>query len=118
MMKRKVFEATGYFERSISHGEERRYFLSASKVFSCVLINENLINYGNGKRAFGQNGLSADLLQMEMGELKNLVYAYRALDMPFFTCCNAIIFSLMKFVRRLCIVYITDPLKPLVSGKK
>jgi glycosyltransferase involved in cell wall biosynthesis len=118
MMKRKVFETTGYFERSVSHGEERRYFLSASKVFSCVLINENLINYGNGKRAFGQNGLSADLLQMEMGELKNLVYAYRALDMPFFTCCNAIVFSLMKFVRRLCIVYMLDPLKPLVSGKK
>jgi glycosyltransferase involved in cell wall biosynthesis len=118
MMKRKVFESTGYFERSISHGEERRYFLSASKAFSCVLINENLINYGNGKRAFGQNGLSADLLQMEMGELKNLVYAYRALDMPFFTCCNAIIFSLLKFVRRLSIVYITDPLKSSVSGKK
>ncbi len=111
MMKRKVFETTGYFERSISYGEERRYFLCASKVFSCVLINENLINYGNGKRGFGQSGLSGDLMQMEIGELRNLLYAYKILNMPFFTCCNAIIFSLMKFARRLCIVYIADKFK-------
>ncbi len=118
MMKRKVFETTGYFERSISHGEERRYFLCASKTFSCVLINENLINYGNGKRAFGQGGLSADLLQMEISELKNLMYAYKTLDMPLFTCCNAIMFSLMKFMRRLCIVYVVDPVKSLTYEKK
>jgi len=112
LMKIKVFDAIGYFEKSISYGEERRYFLHASKVFSCVLINENLINYGNGKRGFGQTGLSGDLMQMEIGELRNLLYAYKVLNMPLFSCCNAIIFSLMKFARRLCIVYITDRFKP------
>jgi len=118
MMKRKVFDAVGYFERSISHGEERHYFLRVSKLFPCVLMNENLINYGNGKRAFGQSGLSANLTQMQMGELRNLVYAYRALDMPLVTCCNAIIFSLLKFTRRICIVYIADVFKPPVYEKK
>jgi glycosyltransferase involved in cell wall biosynthesis len=118
LMKRKVFEATGYFERSRSYGEERQYFLRASQSFSCILMNENLINYGNGKRAFGQSGLSGNLLQMEIGELRNLVYAYRVLNMPLFTCCNAVIFSLMKFARRLCVVYITDKLKPAAYGKK
>ena len=82
-----------------------------------MLMNENLINYGNGKRAFGQSGLSANLMQMEIGELKNLVYAYRVLDMPLFTCGNAIIFSLLKFVRRIFIVYTVDIFKP-ASGKK
>lgn len=111
LMKRKVFEATGYFERSISYGEERRYLLQASTAFSCVLMNENLINYGNGKRGFGQGGLSGNIVQMEVGELKNLIYAYKVLGMPLFTCCNAIIFSLMKFTRRLCIVYVADKIK-------
>lgn len=118
LMKRKVFDAVGFFERSFSYGEERNYFLRASKTFSCVLINENLINYGNGKRGFGQSGLSGNLIQMEIGELKNLVYAYRVLDLPFFACCNAIIYSLAKFMRRIYIVYVTDKFKPSVSEKK
>ena len=112
IMKRKVFDAVGYFERSISYGEERHYFLRVSKIFPCMLMNENLINYGNGKRAFGQSGLSANLMQMEKGELKNLVYAYRVLNMPLVTCCNAIAFSLLKFMRRVCIVYVGDVFKP------
>jgi glycosyltransferase involved in cell wall biosynthesis len=118
MMKRNVFEAVGYFERSRSHAEERHYFLRISTLFSCALINENLVNYGNGKRAFGQSGLSGDLLQMEMGELKNLVYAYKELNMPLFTCCNAIIFSLVKFVRRIFIVHVSDAFKASAYEKK
>ena len=118
LMKRKAFETIGYFERSKLYGEEMQYFLRVSKAFPCMLINEKLINYGNGKRGFGQSGLSANLLQMEIGELKNLVYAYRILDMPLFTCCNAIIFSLMKFMRRLCIVYIADKFKSGAYEKK
>ena len=117
IMRRKVFEAVGYFERTISYGEERHYFLRVSKTFPCMLMNENLINYGNGKRAFGQSGLSANLMQMEIGELKNLVYAYRVLDLPLITCGNAIIFSLLKFVRRIFIVYTVDIFKP-ASGRK
>ena len=118
LMKRKVFDAVGYFEKSISYGEERNYFLRISKNFPCILMNENLINYGNGKRAFGQSGLSANLLQMEIGELKSLLYAYRVLGMPLLPCCNAIIFSLAKFMRRLCIVYIADTFRPAPFEKK
>jgi glycosyltransferase involved in cell wall biosynthesis len=118
LMKRNVFDAVGYFERSISYGEERNYFLRVSKTFPCMLMNENLINYGNGKRGFGQSGLSGNLMQMEMGELKNLVYAYRVLDLPLFTCCSAIIFSLAKFMRRVCIVYTIDIFKPKAFEKK
>ena len=111
IMKREVLDQTGLFERSISYGEERHYFLRASTAFSCVLLNENLINYGNGKRGFGQQGLSANLIQMEIGELKSLVYAYKALHMPLFVCCNAIAFSLLKFLRRVYIVRVADKLK-------
>jgi len=118
LMKRKVFEATGYFDRSMSYGEERRYLLQASTLFSCVLMNENLITYGNGKRGFGQSGLSGNIVQMEIAELKNLVYAYKVLGMPLFACCNAIIFSLIKFMRRVGIVYVTDKFKPPAYEKK
>ena len=118
LMKRKVFEDTGYFERSVSYGEERRYLLQASATFSCVLMNENLINYGNGKRGFGQSGLSGNIVQMEIGELKNLVYAYKVLGMPLLTCCNAIIFSLIKFMRRLYIVYVSDKFKSASNKEK
>jgi glycosyltransferase involved in cell wall biosynthesis len=118
IMKRKVFDAVGFFEGSLSYGEERNYFLRASKAFSCVLINENLINYGNGKRGFGQSGLSANLVQMEIGELKNLVYAYKVLRLPFFACCNAVVYSMAKFIRRIFIVYVADKFKQPVFEKK
>jgi glycosyltransferase involved in cell wall biosynthesis len=118
IMKRKVFDAVGFFEKSFSCGEERNYFLRASKTFSCVLINENLINYGNGKRGFGQSGLSGNLIQMEIGELKNLVYDYKVLKLPFFACCNAVAYSMAKFIRRVFIVYVADKFKQPVFEKK
>lgn len=108
LMHRKVFATVGFFENTLMCGEERNYFLRVSKNFACVLVNENLINYGNGKRGFGQSGLSGNLIQMEIGEIKNLIYAYKVMNMPFMTCCNAIIFSLAKFMRRVFIVYVAD----------
>ena len=55
---------------------------------------------------------------MEIGELKNLVYAYKTLNMPLFICCNAIAFSLLKFLRRVYIVHIADKLKIIAVENK
>jgi glycosyltransferase involved in cell wall biosynthesis len=115
LMKRDVFEITGYFESRRSHGEDRHYFLRVSHNFPCLLLHESLINYGNGKRGFGESGLSADIVDMEIAELKNLVYAYRKLSMPLLTCCVAIVFSLLKFMRRAYIVYVEDAIRNMVS---
>lgn len=118
VMKKHVFDSIGYFEKSKSFGEERHYFLRVSTLFSCLLLNEKLINYGSGKRGFGQSGLSANIFQLEAGELKNLIYAYKVLNMPLFICCNAIIFSIAKFIRRLYIVYVLDVFKKNVYARK
>lgn len=108
IMKRKAFETVGFFEDAMLYGEDRHYFLRVNKLFTCILLNENLFTYGNGKRGFGEEGLSAKLLQMQLAELKNLAYAFKNLGMPFITCCQATAFSILKFLRRLYIVYVVD----------
>jgi glycosyltransferase involved in cell wall biosynthesis len=103
LMKRKVFETVGFFEPAKLRGEDHHYFLRTTQSFSCIALNEQLVTYGNGKRGFGQNGLSGNLMKMEISELQNLVYAHKVLKLPLFTCCNAILFSIAKFIRRVII---------------
>ncbi|HEY2725575.1 MAG TPA: glycosyltransferase family A protein, partial [Parafilimonas sp.] len=103
LMKRKVFETVGFFEPKKLRGEDYHYFLRTTQSFSCIALDEQLVNYGHGKRGFGQRGLSGNLIKMEMAELQNLVYAHKVLKLPLFTCCNAILFSIVKFIRRVII---------------
>lgn len=103
LMKRYVFETVGFFEPGKLYGEDRHYFLRVANRFSCLLIHEPLVVYGNGKRGFGQRGLSRNLLQMEIAEIRNIVFAHKVLGLPLFKCSQAIAFSVLKFFRRVFI---------------
>jgi len=64
LMKRKVFEATGFLTIHILW---RRKTLSFAGIHYILLRADevNLINYGNGKRGFGQSGLSGILYKWD-----------------------------------------------------
>jgi len=68
-----------------------------------VLLNETLVNYGQGKSGFGESGLSANLLAMESGELRNFWRAWRRGDCGAMVWLSATLFSLLKFSRRLLV---------------
>lgn len=55
------------------------------------------------KPLFGVGGLSANLWKMEKGELSNFVSLYRSAQIGLFSCLGAIMFSLLKFARRIVI---------------
>ena len=104
MFKKEIIHKIGYFDESQKYAEEGNYFIRIAKDFKCVLLNEKLINYGQGKFGFGESGLSANLIEMQKGELRNLKFAFQNNYINFFTYLLAISYSILKFFRRLLTV--------------
>ena len=104
MFKKEVVDKVGFFDESQKYAEEGNYFMRIANLFKCVLLNEQLVNYGQGKVGFGVSGLSANLKEMEKGELRNLKFAYLQNYISFFTYFIAINFSILKYIRRTLIV--------------
>ncbi len=104
IFKRKVLAAIGFFEETQKYAEEGNYFMRVANQFNCGLVNKQLVLYDQGKQGFGQSGLSANLKEMEKGELRNLKFAYNNNFIPFFKYVFAVLFSLAKYLRRIIIV--------------
>jgi glycosyltransferase involved in cell wall biosynthesis len=104
IFKREILTSIGFFDESQNYAEEGNYFMRIAHKFRCVLLNEQVVNYGQGKGGFGVSGLSANLKDMEKGELKNLKYAYNERFLNFFLYSLAVVFSVLKYIRRILIV--------------
>lgn len=103
LMKREVYEKTGLFEETQRYAEEGNYFMRVARNFGCVLLNEKLIVYGDEKSGFGESGLSANLVEMERGELRNLKFAYEERYINVFVYNVARLFSFVKYLRRILV---------------
>jgi glycosyltransferase involved in cell wall biosynthesis len=104
IFRREVFKKIGLFEQHQKYAEEGNYFMRIAREFNCFLMNKKLVNYGQGKLGFGVSGLSANLWEMEKGELKNLNFAYEQKYISTFTYIIATCYSVLKFIRRIVIV--------------
>jgi hypothetical protein len=76
-----------------------------AKGFRCFLILEKLVIYGQGKKSFGESGLSANLIEMEKGELRNIYFAYKSGFISILIFLLGFGFSILKFLRRFLIVF-------------
>lgn len=104
LMKKRIVDEIGLFDESQKYAEEGNFFFRVSQKFNCFFFNRKLIVYGDGKMGFGESGLSANLKEMEKGELKNLKYAFKNKWINGLTYIVAVIFSVCKYVRRIVIV--------------
>jgi glycosyltransferase involved in cell wall biosynthesis len=104
ILRKKIITDIGYFDENQKYAEEGNFFIRICNKYNCYLLNESLVITGSGKPHFGQSGLSANLIEMEKGELKNIKDAFNMhiLNVLEF---NALrLFSLLKYVRRILIV--------------
>ncbi len=108
IMKRKVFDSIGYFDENQKYAEEGNYFFRVSNLFNCYFLNEKLIIYGDGKSGFGVSGLSANLREMERGELKNLKFAFKNGWINILEYISSVIYSVLKYFRRILIVKVKN----------
>lgn len=104
IFRQKVLEKIGFFDETQRYAEEGNYFMRVAKQFNCYFHNKNLIIFGDGKSGFGESGLSANLKEMEKGELKNLKFVYNQGWINLFMYLFTVSFSLLKYIRRILIV--------------
>lgn len=104
ILRKKVIDKIGLFDEKQKYAEEGNFFFRISQEFNCFFYNKRLITYGDGKQGFGVSGLSANLKEMEKGELKNLKLAYVNKWINLFTYSYAVTFSILKYIRRIIIV--------------
>lgn len=103
IIRKTVVDTIGYFDENQRYAEEGNYFYRIANKYKCLLINESLLNFGEGKNGFGESGLSGNIKEMEKGELKNLNFAYRNDYIGITVYIIAVAYSLMKYLRRVVI---------------
>jgi glycosyltransferase involved in cell wall biosynthesis len=104
MIRRVIIDSVGLFDESQKYAEEGNYFMRIANLHKCTLLNEQVVLYDQGISGFGHSGLSANLLEMEKGELRNLKFAYdqRYISLPKYLI--VLPFSILKYFRRILIV--------------
>jgi glycosyltransferase involved in cell wall biosynthesis len=106
IVRRRVVEDVGSFPQDQRHAEEGDFFNRVAAKYRCLLLTDVLVDYDNGKQGFGASGLSANLVAMEKGELRNIRRTYLRGDCGFGLQAAAIGYSLLKFGRRVLISFI------------
>ena len=72
IFKKQIFFELGGFDENQRYAEEGNYFIRIAQRYNCYLLDESLVITGGRKAHFGHSGLSGNLKQMELGELKNI----------------------------------------------
>lgn len=104
IFKKQIFFELGGFDENQRYAEEGNYFIRIAQRYNCYLLDESLVITGGRKAHFGHSGLSGNLKQMELGELKNIKDSLNLNIINYFEYIFLIMFSLLKYVRRLLIV--------------
>lgn len=104
IFRRKVLQTIGFFDESQRFAEEGNYWIRICNTANCALLNESHIVTGGGKPDFGHSGLSANLFEMEKGELKNIKLALKLKIINYVEFLLLNVYSVMKYLRRLIIV--------------
>jgi len=104
MIKKHIIKDIGLFDENQKYAEEGDYWIRICNKKNCYLLNESLVLTGGGKPDFGFSGLSGNLKEMEKGELKNLLTARKMGVIGSFEYYFLVIYSLLKYWRRIIIV--------------
>lgn len=75
IFKRKLYVQYGGYNENMSHGEDGDLWIRYCASCNFYYSPESLVLTGDGKRHFGESGLSADLRKMEQGAETNLIAA-------------------------------------------
>ena len=106
IFKTEILKGAGNFNEHQKHTEDSNFFIKVANKYNCYLLNESLVITGGGKAHFGVTGLSANIKEMEKGELKNMREAYDVGIINWFEYPLLVVFSLLKYLRRVFIVKI------------
>jgi glycosyltransferase involved in cell wall biosynthesis len=104
LMRRSVIDAGYRFNPELTHAEEGHFFNHVVSNFECIFLNKMASQSITQKYRFGDGGLSGNLIAMHQGELSNLRNAYDCLHHNLVLFYLSVIFSYLKYFRRILIV--------------
>lgn len=100
IFKKKILLNTGFFDEQQRYSEDANYWMRISQNNNMMILNENLVISGGGKKSFGVSGLSANLTEMEKGIQKNLSEMYKTRRINFLEYLLYFVFSKFKCIIR------------------
>ena len=101
IFKRKVIKNTGFFDENQNYSEDANYWMRVTQKNNLVILAEDLVLTGSGKRSFGESGLSANLKEMEKGIQKNIREMYQNKRISVVEYGFYFLFSKLKYVARI-----------------
>ena len=105
LFKNSILEKTGLFDPNQRNAEEGVFFYRMTYFAKCVLVNKILTRNIVGKKTWGESGLSGQIHRQSFGELKNLTTIFKEGLINWFLFISALMFSLIKYIRRIIIYY-------------
>lgn len=93
----------GGFNESLSYSEDMRFLLDFMRSGQCLYVPFVATVPIVQKCVFGETGLSSHIWKMEAGELRNIFYTVKIGKIDVCSAVIAAAWSLLKFLRRLCI---------------
>jgi glycosyltransferase involved in cell wall biosynthesis len=104
LMRRRILDRGLRFNPVLTHAEEGYFFNHVAAQFSCAFINKRASMSITRKMRYGESGLSGSIHKMEAGELFNLKNAYEELHHSSALYILSVIFSLVKYLKRIIAV--------------
>lgn len=103
LMRRRIFEEIGGFDENQRYAEDGNYLMKIAAKYRYYYDPALVVFYGEGKRGFGQTGLSGNMKGMHRGVLKNLKEMRGLGYIGLGTYLTAWAYEQVKYLRRLLI---------------
>lgn len=104
LINKKALINAGLYDETRSHAEDGDLWLRIAEHCALYVLNENLVYTGNGKRSFGDAGLSANMPKMYQGEVLALKSAKQRHQISLIEFCFFYAWISFKYLRRKIIV--------------
>ncbi len=100
IFKKAVIEKAGIYDENQYYAEDGNFFMRIAANHNYYYYPEQVVYYGNGKRGFGDSGLSANIEEMHKGIIKNIKEMKSLKYYGFCFYLLSIVFENIKYYRR------------------
>ena len=104
VIRRARVKDAGYFDESMQYCEDMNYYQRFFEWNQVYYLPKKLVDYGIGRKYYGQSGLSSHLKEMHCGRKRNFQILRRKKKISFTFYIVMIVFGEIKFLRRKMII--------------
>lgn len=108
LFKKTIFDEIGGFDENQRYAEDGNYFLKICGNYNFYFDPVQVIEYGDGKSGFGESGLSKNIKEMHLGNLKNVKEIKKLKLINKFQFLFILLFFEVKYFRRIILVKLVN----------